>query len=149
MLLVYYNSRSGSDIKWKYKIHRQYRSALFIYPFMPGGLFYLNSLDLSISNLTGVWLVFIITVFYRNFRIKCKQCRPWSDAGFCGIWSGSKLFANVPFMGGLKTIWDLDLLLHNLKLSQFNVSANLFDNTDVKCGDLETLILHLNYEIIR
>ena len=22
-----------------------------------------------------------------------KQCRPWSDAAFCGVWSGSKLFA--------------------------------------------------------
>ena len=22
-----------------------------------------------------------------------KQCRPWSDAAFCGIWSGSTLFA--------------------------------------------------------
>ena len=24
-----------------------------------------------------------------------KQCRPWSDAAFCGVWSGSALFANV------------------------------------------------------
>ena len=27
--------------------------------------------------------------FYRN---SCKQCRPWSDATFCGIWSRSSLF---------------------------------------------------------
>ena len=25
-----------------------------------------------------------------------KQCRPWSDAAFCGFWSGLALFANVP-----------------------------------------------------
>ena len=25
-----------------------------------------------------------------------KHCRPWSDATFCSIWSGSALFANVP-----------------------------------------------------
>ena len=26
-----------------------------------------------------------------------KHCRSWSDAAFCGVWSGSVLFANVPF----------------------------------------------------
>ena len=30
---------------------------------------------------------------------KANQCRPWSDATFCGVWSGSTLFAIVPFMG--------------------------------------------------
>ena len=25
----------------------------------------------------------------------CKQCRPWSDAAFCGIWSGSTVFAHA------------------------------------------------------
>ena len=29
----------------------------------------------------------------------CKQWRPWSDSAFCGIWSGSALFACVPKMG--------------------------------------------------
>ena len=28
-----------------------------------------------------------------------EQWRPWSDAAFCSIWSGSKLFANYPFKG--------------------------------------------------
>ena len=27
----------------------------------------------------------------------CKQWRPWSDAAFFGVWSGSALFANSPF----------------------------------------------------
>ena len=35
-------------------------------PFIPSGLFYLNSLDRSISYIRGIWLVFIIFMFYRN-----------------------------------------------------------------------------------
>ena len=31
-------------------------------PFMPSGLFYLNSLDQSISSRRGVWLIFNITM---------------------------------------------------------------------------------------
>ena len=34
--------------------------------FMPNGLFYLNSLDRSISFISGVWLVSIITMFRTN-----------------------------------------------------------------------------------
>ena len=34
--------------------------------FMMSGLFYLKSLDRSISNTRGVWLVFIATMFYRS-----------------------------------------------------------------------------------
>ena len=30
--------------------------------------------------------------------IKYKEGRPWSDATFCGVWSGFALFAIVPFM---------------------------------------------------
>ena len=29
----------------------------------------------------------------------CIQCRPWSDATLCGVWSGSALFAYDPFKG--------------------------------------------------
>ena len=36
-------------------------------PFMPNELFYPNSLDRSISNRRDVGLVYIITMFYRNF----------------------------------------------------------------------------------
>ena len=32
---------------------------------MPNGLFYLNSLDRSISNRRGVWLIFLIVWFIR------------------------------------------------------------------------------------
>ena len=30
----------------------------------------------------------------------CKQWRPWSDAAFCDVWSGSALFANYPLGRG-------------------------------------------------
>ena len=66
---------------------------------MPNGLFYNHISDRSVSNIWGVWLVFIITMFCRKSCIQCEQCRLWSDAAFCGVWSESALFANVPFMG--------------------------------------------------
>ena len=37
----------------------------------------------------------IISIVYKIPCIKCK-CRPWSDAAFCDIWSGSTLFAKCP-----------------------------------------------------
>ena len=66
---------------------------------MLSGFFYFNSLDWFISIRRGIWLVFIISSFFRNSRISCKQCRPWSDSAICGVWSGSTLFASVPFIG--------------------------------------------------
>ena len=44
----------------------------FLNSFMLSGLFYLNSLDRSISNRKGVWLICIITMFY---RFSCNQYR--------------------------------------------------------------------------
>ena len=35
-------------------------------PFMPSGLFYLDSLDRSISYIRGIWLVFIIVMFCKK-----------------------------------------------------------------------------------
>ena len=39
---------------------------LIINPCMPSVFFYFNSLDKFISYIRGVWLVFIIVMFYRN-----------------------------------------------------------------------------------
>ena len=39
----------------------------YFHPFMPSGLFYLESLGKSISYIKGAWLVFIIIMFRRNF----------------------------------------------------------------------------------
>ena len=38
-----------------------------------------------------------------------KQCRPWSDAAFCGIWSGSTLFAIHQAVLDLSIISKMDL----------------------------------------
>ena len=51
------------------------------------------TLDRSISSKRGVCLDFVITMIYRNSSTSCKQCRLWSDGAFCGVWSGSTLFA--------------------------------------------------------
>ena len=34
-----------------------------------------------------------------------KQCRPWSDATFCGIWSGSTLFAKASLYLAIVSLW--------------------------------------------
>ena len=34
-----------------------------------------------------------------------KQCRPWSDAAFCSIWSGSTLFAKAYLSQYLGLLW--------------------------------------------
>ena len=81
-------------------------------PFMPCGFVVLNALDRSFSKRRGVcFLLFfffissiiitIITMFYRNSCITCtcKQCWPWSDSAFCGVWSGSILLS-------VSLLWD-------------------------------------------
>ena len=39
-----------------------------------------------------------------------KQCRPWSDATLCGVWSGSALSAYDPFMGFQVRLWDKEVI---------------------------------------
>ena len=54
------------DSLYKHTFTKQVQQ-YFINPFMPNGLFYLNSLDRSISYIRGLWLVFfIIFIFCRN-----------------------------------------------------------------------------------
>ena len=43
---------------------------------MPSGLFCLNSVDRSISNRRGVWLHFIITMFYEFHVLNAKSEDP-------------------------------------------------------------------------
>ena len=45
-----------------------------------------------------------------------KQCRPWSDAAFYGVWYGSVLFANVP-VKVLQIALDTSLWRHSDKNS--------------------------------
>ena len=50
---------------------------------MPGGLFYLNSLDRFISYISGrdVWLGFISTMFYRSLFVCIEVLRPSQPNG--------------------------------------------------------------------
>ena len=43
---------------------------------MPGGLFYINSLDQFSSNIRSVWLVFIVTMFYSNSWFSANSVDP-------------------------------------------------------------------------
>ena len=49
--------------------------------------------DESISNLLGDILFFFELL---KETVVSKQWRVWSDALFCGVWSGFALFAEVP-----------------------------------------------------
>ena len=65
-------------------------------PLIPNGLFYLYlwvrpCLMERVSALASFFMI-----YYGNSYISCKQCRPWSDAAFCGVWSGSSLFVSIP-----------------------------------------------------
>ena len=48
----------------------------------------------------------------------CKQWRPWSDAAFCGVWSGSALFASYPLrVSSLQWVWSKILLFSDIQSS--------------------------------
>ena len=53
------------DIQAKEKT--KFHKLIIVNPFMPSRFFYLKSLDKSISYIRGIWLVFIIIMFCRNF----------------------------------------------------------------------------------
>ena len=53
---------------------------------------------------TGTGLVrfganFVAFILFSMENPVSQQCRPWSDATWCGIWSGPALFAYDLFMG--------------------------------------------------
>ena len=52
------------------------RLICYLNPFMPSGLFYLNSLDQSIYSLMGVWSVFITTMFIEMSVINANSVDP-------------------------------------------------------------------------
>ena len=53
----------------------------------------------SPNSMLGMSGYVIYIILGKNGWTICKQWRPWSAATFCGIWSGSALFANYPFRG--------------------------------------------------
>ena len=47
-------------------------------------------------RLKGCWVVSFIFIQILIEHSVRKQWRAWSDAVFCGVWTGSALFAYVP-----------------------------------------------------
>ena len=66
---------------------------------LPNALSHPYQLDESIFHLRAVWWTFLIFIIFLIDIPLSKQCWPWSDAAFCGVWSRSALFAYVPKMG--------------------------------------------------
>ena len=66
---------------------------------LPNGLSHPYQLNQSIFHLRGVFKRFFIFIIFQIEIPMSKQCRPWSDAAFYGVWSGSALFAYVPKNG--------------------------------------------------
>ena len=64
-----------------------------INPFLTSGLVHSYHSDNPIYSFRGFWWN-ISTFIVLCIEIPVsKQCRPWSDAAFCGVWTGSALFA--------------------------------------------------------
>ena len=61
-------------------------------PYMTNGLFSPYQLNETISKIRGCLVHFsTLILFFIEFPVS-KQCRPWSVAAFCGVWSESALF---------------------------------------------------------
>ena len=56
--------------------HCPIRAIASINPFMPSGIFNLDSLDRFISYIGGVWLVFLITMFARISELNANNVDP-------------------------------------------------------------------------
>ena len=68
--------------------------------FVPNGIFLLIYSRSPFQNL-GVSGCIFIKIYGENDWTFSKQWRPWSDAVFCGIWSGPARFARVHVLGFL------------------------------------------------
>ena len=57
--------------------------------------------SILINWTSSFWILGISGVLFHfiPFRLQIHVCKPWSDTAFCNFWSGSALFAYVPFMG--------------------------------------------------
>ena len=63
-----------------------------------------------------------------------KQCRPWSDAAFCGIWSGATLFTKVHLSHYLGLLWyTKEYTFQNRLLFRSEAKASYYIVTSWKC----------------
>ena len=59
-----------------------------------------TKIGVSVSLRRLIWQYSAYALPPRSMRLKtarlsCKRCRPWSDAAFCGVWSGSTPLAQA------------------------------------------------------
>ena len=71
---------------------------MFFDLFTPSGLFYLNSLDESISSRKVVWLVFIVSIFVDISELKANSIDPHQTPRSAASDLGLHCLP-VPFMG--------------------------------------------------
>ena len=91
----------------------------------------------SLISILGTSGYEIYILLEKNGQTVCKQWRPWSDTAFCGVWSGSALFANYPFTGLPITMikWD-----KGKNLLPFFRVLNHFSEKDWFAGKLSPLL---------
>ena len=83
----------------------------------------------------------IYILLEKNGWTICKQWRPWSDAAFCGIWSGSVLFANNPFRG-LQTTMGLEVKMPQIFWVSMKGFINLIPVFYIICHGCWTCSIH-------
>ena len=66
---------------------------LYLYCINPGFLVTLS----TYHTCPKIWNIplYYLLMCLKYCCMYAKQCRPWLDAAFCGIWSGATLFANA------------------------------------------------------
>ena len=81
-----------ASIGWLLSFHAlKWHIFVLVTPFKP------NEISRPIHfSFKGCWMVFFIFGQILIEHTVSKQWRPWSDATFCGVWSGFALFAYVP-----------------------------------------------------
>ena len=88
-----------SVYSFKYMYETFGQNADPVNPLYTGRLFHCYMLDESIAHFRGVRTILSLLFYFWWKNPVSKQCRPWSDATLCGIWSGSALFFYDSFMG--------------------------------------------------
>ena len=73
-------------------------------------------------------MYFFIFILFRIHIPLSKKWRPWSDAAFCGVWSGSALFAYVPQMGLMHEVKFTFVKLNFMKILRYEWCKNKMHN---------------------
>ena len=91
-------------------------SALFAYAILSEILVFEILGPLPYQTCPKIWnsLFYYQLMYLKYCCMYGKQCRPWSDAAFCGVWSGPTLFAKAYLS---QYLWFYDIYHHLSKYS--------------------------------